>query len=432
MASSDASPRRVVVVDGCRTPFCRSGTAFVDLSPLDLGRMAVSGLLHRTRVDPDAVGLLVMGTVIQDAATSNLGREVVLATGLPPSCPAHTVTVACVSSLQAFLNAAHAVAAGEVDVAIAAGAETLSDAPIRFRRPVRKRLIAAQKTRGIPGYLRLLRGLKLSDLLPEAPALAEFSTGEIMGQNCERLAKRLGITREAQDEYALVSHHRAAAATADGSLGRQIDPARVPPRMGAVEVDNGVRGDSTLEGLARLRPAFDRRLGTVTAGNSSFLTDGAAAVLLASEEAAERLGLEPLAVFKASAVAALDPLEELLLGPALTIPRALDRAGLALEEVEVVELHEAFAAQVLAVLKLLADDDWARERLGRDRAVGVVDRARLNAWGGSLSVGHPFGATGARLVTTCVHRMRAGNARYGLVSACAAGAIGIALVLERV
>jgi acetyl-CoA acyltransferase len=340
--------------------------------------------------------------------------------------------MACVSSLQAFLTAAHTVAAGEVEVAIAAGTETLSDAPIRFRRPVRKRLIAAQKVRGLGGYLGLLKGLKLADLAPEAMALAEFSTGEIMGQNCERLAKRLGISRDAQDEYALMSHRRAAAATADGSLGRQIVPTRVPPRMGVVESDNGVRGDTTLEKLAALKPAFDRRLGTVTAGNSSYLTDGAAAVLLASEEAAARLGLEPLAVLKASATAALDPLEGLLLGPAMTVPRALDRAGLSLDQVEVVELHEAFAAQVLSVLKLLSDDGWARERLGRDRAVGEVDRERLNAWGGSLSVGHPFGATGARLITTCVHRMRAENARYGLVSACAAGALGIALVLERV
>lgn len=432
MASSEASPRRVVVVDGCRTPFCRSGTAFADLSTFELGCMAVSGLLHRTRVDPEAVGLLVMGNVIQEAATSNLGREVVLGAGLPPSCPAHTVTMACVSSLQAFLTAAHTVAAGEVEVAIAAGAETLSDAPIRFRRTVRKRLIAAQRARGLAGYLRLLRGLKPSDLLPEPLALAEFSTGEVMGQNCERLAKRLGITRDSQDEYALLSHHRAAAATGDGSLRRQIIPARVPPRMEAVETDNGIRGDSTPDRLAALKPAFDRRLGTVTAGNSSFLTDGGGAVLLASEEAAVRLGLEPLAVLKASAVAALDPLEDLLLGPALTIPRALDRAGLELDQVEVVELHEAFAAQVLAVLKLLADDGWARERLGRDHAIGVVDRERLNAWGGSLSVGHPFGATGARLITTCAHRMRAGGARYGLVSACAAGALGIALVLEKV
>jgi len=429
---NSSSSRRVVVIDGCRTPFCRSGTAFTDLRSYDLGRMAVSGLLHRTKVDPEAVDLLVMGTVIADPATSNLGREVVLGSQLPDSCPAYTVSVACVSSLQSFLDCARAIQTGDAEVAIAAGAETLSDAPIRYRRSVRKRLIAAQKARGPGDYLKLLRGLRPTDLLPEPVALAEFSTGEIMGENCERLAKRVGITREAQDEYAMMSHHRAAAATADGRLTRQIVPAYPPPQYKGVRADNGVRGDTTMEKLAKLRPAFDRKFGTITAGNSSYLTDGGAAVLLASEEAAERLGLQPIAVLKGSAVAALDPLEELLLGPAVTVPKALDAAGLELDEVEVVELHEAFAAQVLAVMKVLDDDEFCRQRLGRKAPVGAVDRERLNTWGGSASLGHPFGATGARLITNCCHRLEAEEARYGLVAACAAGAIGIGLVFERV
>jgi acetyl-CoA acyltransferase len=428
---NNSTSRRVVVIDGCRTPFCRSGTAFNDLRSYDLGRMAVSGLLHRTDVDPEAVDLLVMGTVIADPATSNLGREVVLGSQLPDSCPAYTCSVACVSSLQSFLDCARAIQVGDADVAIAAGAETLSDAPIRYRRSVRKRLIAAQKARGPGDYLKLLKGLGPTDLLPEPVALAEFSTGEIMGENCERLAKRLGITREAQDEYAMMSHHRAAAATEDGQLARQIVPAYPPPRFKGVTADNGVRGDTTMEKLAKLKPAFDRKLGTITAGNSSYLTDGGAAVLLASEEAAERLGLQPIAILKGSAVAALDPLEELLLGPALTVPKALDAAGLELEAIEVVELHEAFAAQVLAVLKVLDDEEFCRQRLGREKKVGAVDRDRLNTWGGSASLGHPFGATGARLITNCCHRLESENARYGLVAACAAGAIGIGLVFER-
>ena len=429
--NNSSSSRRVVVIDGCRTPFCRSGTAFTDLRSYDLGRMAVSGLLHRTGVDPEAVDLLVMGTVIADPATSNLGREVVLGSQLSDSCPAYTCSVACVSSLQSFLDCARAIQVGDADVAIAAGAETLSDAPIRYRRSVRKRLIAAQKARGPGDYLKLLKGLGPKDLLPEPVALAEFSTGEIMGENCERLAKRLGITREAQDEYAMRSHHRAAAASADGHLERQLVPAFPPPRYKSVKIDNGVRGDTTMEKLSKLKPAFDRKLGTITAGNSSYLTDGGAAVLLASEEAAARLGLEPIAALRGSAVAALDPLEELLLGPALTVPGALDEAGLELEEVEVVELHEAFAAQVLAVLKVLDDEEFCRDRLGRDRPVGAIDRNRLNTWGGSASLGHPFGATGARLITNCCHRLESEAARYGLVAACAAGAIGIGLVFER-
>jgi acetyl-CoA acetyltransferase family protein len=432
MNQTSDSSRRVVIIDGCRTPFCRSGTDFNDLSAYDLGRMAVSSLVNRTRIDPGLIDLLVMGTVIADPQTSNLGREVVLGSQLPTSCPAYTVSVACVSSLQSFLDCARAIETGAADVAIAAGAETLSDVPIRFQRPVRERLIASQKAKGPVDYARILKGLKPADLLPEPMAIAEFSTGESMGENCERLAKRLGIGREAQDKYALLSHLRAARATEDGLLGQQIEPARPRPKFAAVRADNGIRSDSTLDKMAALKPAFDRRFGTVTAGNSSYLTDGAAAVLLASESAAGRLGLEPVAVLRSSATAALDPLEELLLGPALTIPNALDRAGLELDDVGVVELHEAFAAQVLAVLKLLDDDTFCRDRLGRDRPVGSVDMDRLNLWGGSLAVGHPFGATGARLITNCCQRMAHEDARYGLVSACAAGAIGIGMVLERV
>lgn len=426
-----ARGERVFVVEGCRTPFLRSGTDFIDMTACDLGRAAVAGLLHRTRVDPAVIDLMVLGTVIQDPRTSNLAREVGLGCGLPDSCPAYTVTVACVSSLQAALDGVRAIRCGDADVVIAAGAETLSDAPIRFRRPVRKRLIAAQKARGGWAKVRLLGSLKLSDLLPDPPAIAEFTTGESMGQNGERLAKRLKISREAQDAFAAASHQLAARATADGLLARQIVPVTVPGSWRRVAVDNGVRGDTSEEKLAKLKPVFDRRFGTITAGNASFLSDGAAAVLLMSERKISELGLEPLAEVISFAVVALDPLEDLLLGPAVAIPRALALAGVTLEAVEVVELHEAFAAQVLAVLELLEDADFCRQRLGRPGAVGRIDRARLNAWGGSLSVGHPFGATGARLLATCGHRLQHEKARFGLVAACAAGGIGIAMVLAK-
>jgi len=425
-----AAKSRAVVIEGCRTPFLRSATDFFDLTTYDLGRMAVAGLLHRSGIDPALVELLVMGAVLQDPTTTNVAREVVLATDLPESCVAYTVTMACVSSLQAFVDAVRAIESGAVEVAIAAGADTLSDAPIRFRRPVRRRLLASQKSRGAAATLTMLRGLRLADLLPEAPAIAEYSTGETMGQTCERLAKRLGITRERQDEYACGSHLRAARATAEGLLARQIVPAFPPPKLAPVAADNGIRGDTTLEKLAALPPAFDRRFGTVTAGNSSFLSDGAAAVLLVSERRAERLGLAPLAVVRSTASAAMDPREELLLGPAFAAPRALDAAGWRLEDVGVIELHEAFAAQVLAVGDILQDPQFCRQRLGRPGPVGRIEPARLNAWGGSLAVGHPFGATGARLLTTCCHRLRHEGKRAGLVAACAGGALGIAVALE--
>ena len=422
----------VVVVDGCRTPFLRSGTAFNDLSTHDLGCAAVAGLLHKTRVDPELVELMVMGRVVPDPQTTNLAREVVFGTDLPDTCEAYTVTVACISSLRSTLDVVRAIQTGSIEVGIAAGAETASDAPLQFRRTVRKRLIAASKAKGVGDYLKLLRGLRPKDLLPEAVAIAERSTGETMGQNGERLAKRLGITREAQDEFAQRSHHRAAHAAEEGLLSQQITPVFVPPEFERVAADNGVRGDTSMEKLAKLKPAFDKRLGTITAGNASFLSDGGSAVLLMSEARAEKLGYEPLARVAGIGTSAQDPYDELLVGPALAGPRALADAGVELEDCEVVEIHEAFAAQVLAVLKLMEDPTFCRDRLGRSTPVGRVDPERLNAWGGSLSVGHPFGATGARLVTNCGQRMAHDKARYGMLAACAGGGLGIGMVLERV
>lgn len=437
MSTSPPAPagpigRPVVVVDGCRTPFLRSGAAFVDQTAYDLGRIALAGLLHRAPIEPEQIDLVVMGTVIADPTTSNLARECALAAGIPSRCPAYTVAAACISANIAFQNAADAIATGAIEIAIAGGAETLSDVPIRFSRPIRKRLIAGQKAKGPADWIRLARGLRPRDLAPAVPPIADFSTGLTMGQNAERLAKRIGITREAQDRYSMTSHHRAARATREGWLERQITPVRVPPGFEAVTEDNGIRGDTSMDKLATLRPAFDRTFGTITAGNSSYLTDGASAVLLMSEDRAQELGIRPLARIVGSTLVAMDPLEELLLGPAFAIPRVLERTGLGLEQMDVIELHEAFAGQVLAVLQLLEDDRFARESLGRDRAVGGVDSDKLNAWGGSLSVGHPFGATGGRLVTTCCHRLQHEQGRFGLVSACASGALGYAIVLERI
>ncbi len=423
--------KAVVVIDGCRTPFLRSETQFKALTAYDLGRMAVAGLLHRTSIDPKVVDLIVMGSVIMDPDTSNVAREVGLAAGLPSSVPAYTVTAACVSANVAFQNAVNTIATGAADVAIAGGTETMSDVPIRVSRPIRKRLIASRRVKSIGGWLGLLKGLKLRDVAPQVPAIADFSTGLTMGQNAERLAKRIGISRADQDDYALMSHHRAAKATAEGKLRDQIVPARVRPKFEPVSADNGIRGDTTIEKLAKLRPAFDRRFGTITAGNSSYFTDGASAVLVMSEEKAAELGIKPLARVVHWAFTAMDPLEELLLGPAFAIPQALDRAGMSLDQIDVLELHEAFAGQVLAVLKLMEDRDFAGNRLGRDGIVGRVDLDKLNLWGGSLSVGHPFGATGGRLVTTCAHRMRDEDRRFGMVAACASGALGYAIVLER-
>jgi acetyl-CoA acyltransferase len=431
MAAKKLLGRTVVVVGGCRTPFLRSGTGYADLMAYELGAMAVSGLLQRTRIDPGAVDRMVFGTVIAEPKTSNLARETALACGLPPSCPAYTVTAACASSNVAIASAVEAIACGAADVVVAGGAETLSDVPIRFGREVRKRLVASQKAKGVLDYVKLLQGLSLKDLAPDTPAIAEFSTGLTMGQCAERLAKGLGLSREEQDRWALKSHQKAATATEAGLYRGQVVPARVAPSFAPIEADNGVRGDTTMEKLSSLAPAFDRKFGTVTAGNSSFLTDGAAACLLMSAERAEELGVKPLARVVSMALVAMDPLEELLLGPVASVPEALDAAEVPVGEVGVWEVHEAFAAPVLAFLRLLADKAYCRERLGRKEAVGKIDPKKVNAWGGSLALGHPFGATGARLVTTCVERMEREEAGLGVVTTCAAGALGHAMVLAR-
>ncbi|MNR94404.1 3-ketoacyl-CoA thiolase [compost metagenome] len=432
MPAQPLSGSRVVLVDGCRTPFLRSQTDFADMPSYQLGAMAVAGLLHHSRLDPALIDRLIMGTVVAEPRTSNLAREVALSVGLPQSLPAHTVTAACTSSNVAIASAVEAIAAGTADIVIAGGAETLSDVPIRFSRALRKRLIASQKARGPADYLKLLSGLGMRDLAPDMPAIAEFSTGHTMGESAERLAKRVGISRADQDAFALSSHRRAAAATERGYLQAQMVPALVPPRFTPLRLDNGIRGDSSPEKLASLPPVFDRRFGTVSAGNSSFLTDGAAVVLLMSEKRARELGYEPLAEISSLAMAATDPHEELLMGPAYAIPQALDAAGVTLDQVGVFELHEAFAAQMLANLRLLADKSFAREKLGRDREVGEIPSDKLNAWGGSLSIGHPFGATGARLLMTAAQRMKQENAEWGLISACAAGALGHAMTLRRI
>jgi acetyl-CoA acyltransferase len=383
--------RPVWVVDGARTPFLRSGTGFADLMSYELGSRALAGLMIRADVDPETVDRFVMGTVIQEPRTSNLAREIGLAAGLPQHVPAYTVTAACTSANVAIQTAMEAIAIGTADVVIAGGAETLSDVPIRFSKPVRQRLIASQKARGPADYAKLLAGLKPADAMPDTPAIAEFSTGLTMGENAERLAKRYQISREAQDLYALTSHQRAAKATEEGKLADQIVPTPTPPSFEPQAVDNGVRGDSTLEKLSSLSPVYDRKFGTVTAGNASFLTDGAAVCLLMSEDAVTAQGREPLARIVGSVAVALDPVEELLLGPAFAIPPLLEAAGITLADVGVIELHEAFAAQMLANLHVL------------EARCGPLDREKLNAWGGSLAIGHPFGATGARLVTTAAY-----------------------------
>ena len=423
---------RVAIVAGCRTPFAKSGTVYRDLTALDLAKVCVRELVERTELDPGAIGYVVMGQVIPSVKAPNLGREVVLSTGLPKASPAHTVNRACASANEAIAEVATAILAGQAEAGIAGGAESLSDVPILHSKKMAQVLMEASRARSLGGRLKAFSKVRLRVLVPETPAIAEPSTGLTMGQSAEKMAKENGITREEQDRIAFLSHQNAAAATEDGRLPAEMCTVLVPPRYeAAVGADNLLRKDASMEALAALPPVFDRKYGTVTAGNASPLTDGAAAVLLMSEARAKSEGYEPLAYVRSWAVAAVDPGGQLLMGPALAIPQALERAGLQLSDMDLIDMHEAFAAQVASNIQALESETWAREKLGRSRALGRVDRGRLNVCGGSIALGHPFGATGARITTTLANELARRNGKFGLLSVCAQGGLGFAMVLER-
>jgi acetyl-CoA acyltransferase len=421
--------RRVAIVDGCRTPFAKAGTAYRSLSAVELGKVAVRELIERTNLDVKTVDQMVYGTVVQSVQEPNIAREVTLGSGLPGTVPAFTVGRACASSNQAITSAAEHIALGMSEVAIAGGAESLTDIPILVSDEMRDALVAASKARSVTDKLKAFASIRPRHLAPIAPAIAEPTTGLTMGQSAERMAQQNGISREAQDRWALRSHQLAAAATADGRLTAEMAPVFVDGV--AITQDNGIRADTSLEKLAQLKPVFDRKYGTVTAGNSSPLTDGASAVLLMSEERAKELGYEPLGYIRSYAYAALDPGDQLLQGPVFATPIALERAGLSMKDIELMDMHEAFAAQILSNLQWLDSETIARERLGLSKAVGHPDEDRINVLGGSIAIGHPFGATGGRITVTLLQEMKRRGNGLGLITVCAAGGMGFAMVVER-
>ena len=423
--------RRVAIVAGVRTPFAKSGTVFRDVSAVALARHAARELLYRSEVDGREIDEVVFSQVVPSVLTPNVAREVSLLPQLPPSVPAYTINRACASAAQAINNAADQILLGHADAIIAGGVESLSDLPIMHSRRFSQVLVEASKARSVGARIATMARVRPRDLVPVTPAIAEPSTGETMGQSAEKMAKENGISREDQDQLALRSHQRAAAATADGRLPAEIAPWFGGPEMDQVIAgDNGIRADTSLDALAKLKPVFDRRYGTVTAGNSSPLTDGAAAVLLMAEEKAKALGHEPLAYIRSYAVSAVDPGWQLLMGPVFAVPKALERAELEWRDLGLVEIHEAFAAQVLSNIQAWGSRTWA-DRLGLAAPVGEVDWERTNVSGGSIAIGHPFGATGARLVTTLANEMRRRDVQFGLISICAQGGMGYAMVLER-
>src|SRR3982751_405854 len=423
MASLDNGRRRVAVVAGVRTPFARAGTVLKNYTAIELGKLCVAELLQRANLTGTEVDGIVYGTVVPNVIAPNIAREVSLMPMLPKGCQAFTVSRACASANQAITDAADQIALGHLDVVIAGGAESLSNVPILHSRGMSEALVAASRAKSLGGRVKALARVRPRDLVPITPAIAEPSTNETMGESAEKMAKINAIPRELQDQFALRSHRLAAAGTQDGRLTAEIVPVFVPPGFEAMTSDNGIRADSSIEQLRALKPVFDRRNGSVTAGNASPLTDGGSAVLLMSESRAKSLGYQPLAYIRSYSYAALDPGEQLLMGPVLATPVALQRAGLSLDRMDLIEMHEAFAAQVLCNLKGFTSREWA-ERAGFSQPVGEVDRSRLNVMGGSISIGHPFGATGGRILTTLCNELARRGGQFGLMTVCTAGGMG--------
>jgi acetyl-CoA acyltransferase len=421
---------RIAIVSGLRTPFVRQATAFHGIPAVSLGSWVVRELLIRSNVAPEMVDQVVFGQVIQMPEAPNIAREIVLGSGMSVHTDAYSVSRACATSFQAIANVAESIMAGTIQVGIAGGADSSSVLPFGVSKNLGRTLVDLSKARTFSQRLKLLSGLRPRDLLPLPPAIAEYSTGLRMGDTAEQMAKTHGITREQQDALAHRSHQRAAQAWQEGKLADEVMTAFVPPYRQSISEDNNIRKQSSLADYAKLRPAFDRKHGSVTAANSTPLTDGGAAVILMAESRARELGLIPLGYLRSYAFTAIDVWQDMLLGPAWATPLALDRAGLTLNDLTLFDMHEAFAAQTLANLKMLSSSQFAREKLGRSQATGEVDEAKFNVLGGSIAYGHPFAATGARMVTQTLHELRRRGGGFGLVTACAAGGLGAAMVLE--
>ncbi|MCC6901219.1 MAG: acetyl-CoA C-acyltransferase FadI [Polyangiaceae bacterium] len=422
--------RRVAIVSGLRTPFVKSGTAFREQSALDLGKHVVTELLQRSGLDPNRVEQLVYGQVVPSLVAPNIAREIVLGTGMPRGIEAYSVSRACATSYQSTVNVTEAILAGAIDCGVAGGADSASDVPIAVSTRLAEALIAASRARTLGERVRAFAGLSPKDLVPVPPALKEYSTGLTMGESAEKMAKENGISRRAQDELAHRSHSLAGAAWVDGRFEKEVMHVYVPPSFQAVTEDNLVRKDSSLDSYEKLRPAFDKKLGTITAGNSSPLTDGASALLLMSEEMAKAEGFDVLGFVRSYAFAAIDPAGQMLMGPSYATPLALDRAGIKLKDLDLIDMHEAFAAQVLSNTQAFESDAFAREQLGRSKKLGEVDWDKFNVCGGSIAIGHPFAATGARQITQTLNELRRRQGGLALCTACAAGGLGAAIVLE--
>ena len=420
------SLRRIGVIGGVRIPFCRSNTLYADLTNQDMMTAALQGLVERYRLSGAHIDEVVGGAVVTHSRDWNLAREAVLGTQLSTATPGITMMQACGTSLQAAMGSGAKIATGQIECAIAVGSDTTSDPPIVFSKKLATRLNQLGQQKSALGKVKVFKGLSPRELAPQPPSVAEPRTGLTMGQHCELMAQEWGITREAQDQLAYESHRKAAGAYRDGYMDDLVVP------CAGVFRDNNIREDISLEKLASLKTAFDKsERGTLTAANSTPLTDGASAALIASEAWAAARGLPVQAYLTHAETAANDFVggDGLLMAPTIAVSRMLKRAGLELQDFDYYEIHEAFAVQVLATLKAWEDGEYCRRVLGRDRPMGSIDRARLNVKGSSIAVGHPFAATGARILANAAKLVGAAGGRV-LISICTAGGMGVAAILE--
>ena len=421
---------RIAIVTGLRTPFAKQATAYHGVPAVDLGKIVVNELVKKHDLDPKVVDQLVFGQVVQMPEAPNIAREIVLGTGMSVYTDAYSVSRACATSFQSTVNVAESIMAGTADVGIAGGADSSSVAPIGVSKKLARTLLDLSKAKTFGQKFGLIRQLGLKDLLPVPPAVAEYSTGLSMGQTAEQMAKTHNISRADQDELAHRSHTLATENWAKGNLDGEVMTAHPEPYKLFIDKDNCIRENSVLEGYAKLRPVFDRKHGSVTAANSTPLTDGAAAILLMREGRAKELGYQPLGYIKSFGFAAIDVWEDMLMGPSYATPLALKRAGMELKDLDLIEMHEAFAAQALANMKMFGSKKFANEKLGQDQAIGDIDMTKFNVMGGSLAYGHPFAATGARLITQTLNELNRRGGGVGLTTACAAGGLGAAMIVE--
>ncbi len=426
---TDGSLKRIAVIGGSRIPFCRSNTLYADQTNQDMLTDAIQGVVDRYKLHGKKIDKVIAGAVTVHSRDWNLARESVLSTTLAPETPGITLQQACGTSLQAALLAGAEIATGQIDCAIVGGADTTSDAPIVFQRRFAQRLIKLPRARSFRDKLGLFKGFSPAELAPQPPANAEPRTGLSMGQHCERMAKEWSISRLEQDELTVASHQNAARAWDEGFFDDLV------VAHAGVLRDNNLRPDSSIDQLAKLKPAFDKTSGngTLTAGNSTALTDGAAAVLLTSEDYAREHKLPVSAWLTQGRTSAVDFVNQdrgLLMAPTIAVAEMLQRAGISLQEFDFYEIHEAFAAQVLCTLKAWESDDYCKDQLGLDEALGSIDPSKMNINGSSLAVGHPFAATGARITATLAHMLEQHGKGRGLISVCTAGGMGVAAILE--